>query len=229
MAKLEWLATGEKKYTLGVSKGVLYIPTNGVYTQGVVWNGLTSVTESPSGADEQKFYADNVQYASIRGAEDFGGTIECYAYPDEFGICNGEIEIATGVRGNQQDRKPFGFSYVNQIGNEVDGQAHGYELHLVYNATSSPSEKQHQTINDSPELDSMSFEFSCNPIATKFSTKPLSHIVIDSTTVDPVKLRTFEDILYGKDATIVEGQETEAATSARLPLPNDVYDHFNAA
>lgn len=229
MSRLAWGAAGDKKYTLGVNKGVLYIPTNGVYSLGVVWNGLSSVTESPSGADEQKFYADNMQYASIRGAEDFGGTIECYAYPDEFGVCNGEVEIAPGVRGNQQDRKPFGFSYVSQIGNDTEGQAYGYELHLVYNATASPTEKQHQTINDSPSPDSMSFSFSCNPTATKFTPKPLSHIIINSTTVDPVKLRTFEDILYGKDATVVDGQETEAGTLARLPLPNEVYDHFNAA
>lgn len=227
--KLTWDGLGKKIYTLGVSKGVLFIPTNGVYSQGVAWNGLSSITESPSGADEQKFYADNVQYGSIRGAEDFGGTIECYTYPDEFGVCNGEMEIAPGVKGNQQTRKPFGFSYVTNIGNDTDGQDYGYELHLIYNATASPSERQHQTINDSPEGETMSFEFACNPVATKFSPKPMSHITINSTTVDPVKLRSFEDILYGTDAVMEDGQEVTAATAARLPLPNEVYDHFNAA
>lgn len=225
MSRLIWDAAGEKKYTLGVSKGVLYIPTNGVYSKGVVWNGLSSVTDSPSGADEQKFYADNIQYGSIRGAEDFGGTIECYTYPDEFGVCNGEIEIATGVRGNQQDRKPFGFSYVNNIGNDVNGQSYGYELHLIYNATASPTEKQHQTINDSPSPDTMSFSFACNPTGTKFSPKPLSHIIIDSTKVDADKLASFEDIIYGKDATT---NPVAAAVEPSLPLPNAVYDHFNA-
>lgn len=225
MSRLIWDAAGEKKYTLGVSKGVLYIPTEGVYSTGVAWNGLSSVTDSPSGADEQKFYADNIQYGSIRGAEDFGGTIECYTYPDEFGVCNGEIEIATGVRGNQQDRKPFGFSYVNNIGNDVNGQNYGYELHLIYNATASPTEKQHQTINDSPSPDTMSFSFACNPTGTKFSPKPLSHIIIDSTKVDADKLASFEDIIYGKDATT---DPVAAAVEPSLPLPNAVYDHFNA-
>ena len=227
--KLTWDGLGKKIYTLGVSKGVLFLPTNGVYSQGVAWNGLSSVTESPSGADEQKFYADNIQYGSIRGAEDFGGTIECFTYPDEFGVCNGEMEIAPGVKGNQQTRKPFGFSYVTNIGNDTDGQDYGYELHLIYNATASPSERQHQTINDSPEGETMSFEFACNPVATKFSPKPMSHITINSTTVDPVKLRSFEDILYGTDAVLEDGQEVTAATAASLPLPDAVYDHFNAA
>lgn len=227
--RIAWDAAGSKLYTLGVSKGVLYIPTNGVYSLGVAWNGLTSVTDSPSGADEQKFYADNIQYGSIRGAEDFGGSIECYTYPDEFGVCNGEIEIATGVKGNQQTRKPFGFSYRTEIGNDTEGQSYGYELHLIYNATTSPSEKQHQTINDSPSGETMSFTYACNPVSTKFSPKPLSHITINSTTVDPVKLTAFENILYGTDATVVNGEETVAGTAARLPLPDEVYDHFNAA
>lgn len=213
MARLTWNETGKKLYHTGISKGVLYIPTQGVYSKGVAWNGLTSVTESPSGADEQKFYADNIQYASLRGAEDFGGTIECYTYPDEFAACNGEVEIVPGVRGNQQTRKPFGLSYVNNIGNDEDGISHGYEIHLVYGATASPSERQHQTINDSPELDSLSFEFACNPVKTTFSDKPMAHIVIDSTKVDETKLKAFEDILYGATST---------ETAARLPLPDEV-------
>lgn len=225
--RLKWLEAGQKKYRIGLNKGVLYLPTNGVYSTGVVWNGLTKVTETPSGADEQKFYADNAQYASVRGAEDFGGTIECYTYPDEFGVCNGEIEIATGVKGNQQSRKPFGLSYQNKIGNDTDGVDHGYEIHLVYNATTSPSEQNHDTINDSPELTSMSFEFACNPVATSFSEKPLSHITIDSTTVDPVKLKSFENILYGTDPTVVADETTVEGTAPRLPLPDEVYAHFH--
>ena len=213
MARLTWNETGTKLYHTGISQGVLYIPTQGVYSKGVAWNGLTSVTESPSGADEQKFYADNIQYASLRGAEDFGGTIECYTYPDEFAACNGEVEIVPGVRGNQQTRKPFGLSYVNNIGNDEDGISHGYEIHLVYGATASPSERQHQTINDSPELDSLSFEFACNPVKTTFSDKPMAHIVIDSTKVNETKLKAFEDILYGAAST---------ETAARLPLPDEV-------
>lgn len=221
--KLTWDGAGKKIYTLGVDHGVLYLPTAGVYSKGVAWNGLTQVTESPSGADEQKFYADNIQYGSLRGAEDYGGTIECFTYPDEFGVCNGEIEIAPGVKGNQQTRKPFGFSYRNKIGNDTDGMDYGYELHLVYNATTSPSEKTHETVNDSPNGETMSFEFACNPVATKFSEKPMSHIVINSTTVDADKLTAFEDILYGRNA------DTDAGTTAlepSLPLPDDVYDHF---
>ena len=213
MARITWDDSGKKLYTTGIEKGVLYSPTQGAYSKGVAWNGLTSVTESPSGADEQKFYADNIQYASLRGAEDFGGTIECYTYPDEFAACNGEVEIVPGVRGNQQTRKPFGLSYVNNIGNDEDGISHGYEIHLVYGATASPSERQHQTINDSPELDSLSFEFACNPVKTTFSDKPMAHIVIDSTKVNETKLKAFEDILYG-----VASNET----AARLPLPDEV-------
>lgn len=224
LMKLTWDGAGKKIYTLGVDHGVLYLPTAGVYSKGVAWNGLTQVTESPSGADEQKFYADNIQYGSLRGAEDFGGTIECFTYPDEFGACNGEIEIATGVKGNQQTRKPFGLSYRNKIGNDTEGMDFGYELHLIYNATTSPSEKTHETVNDSPNAETMSFEFACNPTATKFSPKPMSHIVINSTTVDADKLAAFEDILYGRNA------DTETSTTAlepSLPLPDAVYDHFN--
>ena len=215
MARLTWNTTGTKLYHTGISRGVLYIPTKGVYSKGVAWNGLTSVTESPSGADEQKFYADNIQYASLRGAEDFGGTIECYRDPDEFAACKGEVEIVTGVRGNQQNRIGFGMSYINTIGNDVDGLSHGYELHLIYGATASPSEQQHQTINDSPELETFSFEFSCTPVQTSFTDRPLSHIVIDSTKVDETKLKAFEDIIYG---TAGDGSEK----AARLPLPDEV-------
>lgn len=214
MAAITWDNAGEKLYELGIDHGVLYIPTDGVYSKGVAWNGLTSVSESPSGADEQKFYADNILYGSLRGAEDFGGTIECYTYPDEFAEANGQIEIAPGVRGNQQTRKPFGLSYRSKIGNDTDGTEHGYKLHLVYNATVSPSEMQYQTINDSPEPGTMSFEFACNPISNKIG-RPLSHIEIDSTKVEASKLEAFEKTLYGDDTS-----------EAKLPLPDEVATAF---
>lgn len=209
--KLRWNGVGEKIYNTGIERGVLYIPTKGVYDKGVAWNGLTSITESPSGADEQKFYADNIPYASIRGTEDFGGTIECYHFPDEFATCNGYVEVVPGVTANQQERKAFGMSYANKIGNDESGVSYGYNLHLIYNATASPSEQQHQTINDSPELETFSFEFACNPISTSFTDNPISHITIDSTKVDSDKLTKLEEILYGT-----------AEAEPRLPLPDEI-------
>lgn len=227
MPRLSWDNEGEKIWSVGTSQGVLYVPedqtstavitTAEMYAKGVAWNGLTSVTESPSGADEQKFYADNIVYGSLRGAEDFGGTIECYTYPDEFGPCNGEAYIAPGVKGNQQTRKHFGFSYRTELGNDQLGVDYGYELHMVYNATVSPSELQYETINDSPEPGTMSFEFTCNPIKCT-GYKPMSHIVINSTKVDADKLKTLEDALYGTDSTV-----------ARLPLPDEVISIFSTS
>ena len=221
--KISWDNMGERLYTLGVEKGVLYRQSAGAYNRGYAWNGLTSVTESPSGADEQKFYADNLLYGSIRGAEDLGGTIECYTYPDQFGECNGEIEIVQGVKGNQQGRKPFGLSYVNKIGNDEDGMDHGYEIHLIYGATCSPSEKQHQTVNDSPSAETMSFSFACTPVKTSAAPKPMSHITINSTTVDSEKLAKLEAILYGTDADVEHNVE---ATEPRLPLPDEIAQIF---
>ena len=209
MARLTWDGTGEKIYSLGVQNGVLYRLNKGVYDKAEAWNGLTSVTESPSGADEQKFYADNILYGSLRGAEDFGGTIECYTYPDSFAECNGELELVPGVKANQQPRKPFGLSYRTELGNDEDGMSYGYEIHLVYNATVSPSELQYQTINDSPEAGTMS--------------KPMSHMVINSTKVDAEKLKKFEDILYGTDGA------SDAGTTAKLPLPDEVVAAFKTA
>ena len=210
MARLTWDGTGEKIYSLGVQNGVLYRLNKGVYDKAEAWNGLTSVTESPSGADEQKFYADNILYGSLRGAEDFGGTIECYTYPDSFAECNGELELVPGVKANQQPRKPFGLSYRTELGNDEDGMSYGYEIHLVYNATVSPSELQYQTINDSPEAGTMSNTFG----------KPMSHMVINSTKVDAEKLKKFEDVLYGTDGA------SDAGTSAKLPLPDEVVAAF---
>jgi hypothetical protein len=221
--RLTWDGAGQKIYELGVDRGVLYRPTAGVYSLGVAWMGLVNVTESPSGADNNKFYADNIEYGAIRGAEEFGGSIECYTYPDEFKECNGEMTIVAGVTGNLQTRKPFGLSYRTKIGNDTDGIDYGYKIHLVYGATVSPSEKAHQTINDSPEAETMSFDFETTPVNTGFSDRPLSHITIDSTKVDSEKLKTFEDIIYGKDAD--ETAQTDAVAPS-LPLPDAVKAHF---
>ena len=221
--RLTWDGAGQKIYELGVDHGVLYRPTAGVYSLGVAWNGLVNVTESPSGADNNKFYADNIEYGAIRAAEEFGGSIECYTYPDEFKECNGEVTIVAGVTGNLQTRKPFGLSYRTKIGNDTEGIDYGYKLHLVYGATVSPSEKAHQTINDSPEAETMSFDFETTPVNTSFSERPMSHLVIDSTTVDADKLKSFEDIIWGRNA------DTDAGTTAlapSLPLPDDVKLHF---
>lgn len=219
MSKITWNGAGEKIYELGVDHGVLYKPTSGVYSTGVAWNGLTNVNESPSGADNNKFYADNIEYGSIRAAEEFGGTIECYMYPDEFKECNGEMEIVAGVTGNLQTRKPFGFSYRTKIGNDTEGIDFGYKIHLVYGATVSPSEKSHQTINDSPEAETMSFEFETTPVNTSFSDRPMSHITIDSRTADSAKLKEFEDIIYGRNA---DSEASIEALEPRLPLPDEV-------
>lgn len=221
--RLTWDGAGQKIYELGVDHGVLYRPTAGIYSLGVAWNGLVNVTESPSGADNNKFYADNIEYGAIRAAEEFGGSIECYTYPDEFKECNGEMTIVAGVTGNLQTRKPFGLSYRTKIGNDTEGIDYGYKLHLVYGATVSPSEKAHQTINDSPEAETMSFDFETTPVNTSFSERPMSHLVIDSTTVDADKLKSFEDIIWGRNA------DTDAGTTAlapSLPLPDDVKLHF---
>ncbi len=217
--KIDWDGAGEKVFELGVDHGVLYNPTAGVYSTGVAWNGLVNVNESPSGADNNKFYADNIEYGAIRAAETFGGTIECFTYPDEFKPCNGEVVIAPGVTGNQQTRQPFGLSYRTKIGNDTQGIDFGEKIHLVYGATVSPSERQHQTMNESPEAETMSFEFECTPVKTNFSDKPMSHITIDSRTVNETKFAAFKQIIYGTPA---DTDNNTAAVEPRLPLPDEV-------
>lgn len=211
MSKLVWDNTGERIYETGVKKGVLYpIQTGGTYSKGVVWNGLTAVTESPSGAEATALYADDIKYLNLVSAEEFGGTIEAYTYPDEFAECDGSAALVAGVYIGQQNRKTFGFSYVTTVGNDVDNTNHGYKLHLVYGALASPSEKAYSTINDSPEAVTFSWEFSTTPVnVTGF--KPTSVITIDSTKADEDKLTALEAILYGSE-------EAEA----RLPLPDEV-------
>lgn len=217
--RLVWDKTGERYYETGVSQGVLY-PQNsdGTYPQGVAWNGLTGVTESPSGAEATALYADNIKYLNLISTEEFGATIEAYTYPDEFAECDGSASIATGVAIGQQPRKTFGMSYKTQLGNDVDGNAHGYKLHIIYGATASPSEKAYATINDSPEAITFSWEVTTTPVSVS-GFQPTANLTIDSTKVDAGKLKKLEDILYGTDA----GEEgTPAATAPRLPLPDEI-------
>lgn len=213
MSKLVWDKTGERYYETGVKNGVLYIPTEGVYSKGVAWNGLTAVTESPSGAEATALYADDMKYLSLYSAEEFGATIEAYTYPDEFAQCDGSAELTKGVSIGQQTRKTFGLCYRTSIGNDTDGSDHGYKLHMIYGCTASPSEKAYATINDSPEAITFSWEITTTPVnVTGF--KPTASIIIDSTKADPTKLSALEDILYGKDG--------EPASEARLPLPDEI-------
>ena len=211
MSKIVWDQTGERLYETGVKQGVLYVQdTGGTYPKGVAWNGLTAVTESPSGAEATPLYADDIKYLNLISTEELGGTIEAYTYPDEFAECDGSASIATGVYIGQQPRKTFGMCYTTTVGNDVDSNAHGYKLHLIYGALASPSEKAYSTINDSPEAITFSWEFSTTPVnVTGF--KPTANIVIDSTKATPEKLAALEKILYG---------DTEV--EPRLPLPNEV-------
>lgn len=201
MARLEWDADSKRLYEVGVDRGVLYPRNseNGNYGAGVAWNGLTGVTESPSGAEPTDLYADNIKYLSMRSAETFGATIEAYTYPPEFEPCDGSASLADGVSIGQQDRVPFGLSYRTLVGNDAKGQGYGYKIHVIYGCTASPSEKPYQTVNDSPEAITFSWEVNATPVnVTGF--KPTACVVIDSTKVAPEKLRKIEAALYG-DAT----------------------------
>lgn len=220
MSKLVWDKTGERLYETGVKQGVLYpMDEKGTYPKGVPWNGLTNVTESPSGAEATALYADDIKYLNLMSNEEFGGTIEAYTYPDEFAECDGSASIATGVYIGQQPRKTFGFCYRTTLGNDVESNAHGYKLHLVYGALASPSEKAYSTINDSPEAVTFSWEFSTTPVnVTGF--KPTACLTIDSTKVSAEKLAALEKILYGDD-------DDESAV-ARLPLPDEVAQVISA-
>ncbi len=209
MPKLEWDKTGERFYESGTKRGVLYVQNNdGSYGNGVAWNGLTAVSESPSGAEPTDLYADDAKYASMRSAETFGATIEAYTYPDEFAQCDGSAELVPGVMVGQQARKAFGFSYVTQVSNDVNLDA--YKIHLVYGATASPSEKAYTTINDSPDAITFSWTVETTPVNVT-GMKPTSTIVIDTRKLDSGKVKAIEDILYGTDSA-----------EARLPLPDEV-------
>lgn len=218
MSKLVWDQTGERYYETGVKQGVLYPQaTGGTYPKGVAWNGLTAVTESPSGAEATALYADDIKYLNLMSAEEFGATIEAYTYPDEFAQCDGSAALATGVSIGQQSRKAFGLCYRTTLGNDVDGNDFGYKLHIIYNALAAPSEKAYATINDSPEAITFSWEVTTTPVnVTGF--KPTASITIDSTKVDKSKLASLEEILYGKDAPSNGGEGTDP----RLPLPDEI-------
>lgn len=213
MSRLTWDNTSERLYETGVKQGVLYpIQTDGKYSKGVAWNGLTAVTESPSGAEATALYADDIKYLNLMSNEEFGATIEAYTYPDEFAECDGSAALATGVMIGQQKRKTFGLCYRTTLGNDVDGNDYGYKLHLIYGCLAAPSEKAYATINDSPEAITFSWEVSTTPVNVN-GFKPTSCITIDSTKADPTKLAALEDVLYGKD-----GEDT----TPRLPLPDEV-------
>lgn len=218
MSKLVWDQSGKRLYETGVDHGVLYpIQTGGVYSKGVAWNGLTAVTESPSGADVNDIYADNMKYLGMVGAEKFGATVEAYTYPDEFAECDGSVELVKGATIGQQNRKVFGMVYRTVIGNDVDGNEHGYKLHLIYGATAAPSEKAYNTINEDPEAITFSWELSTTPVNVT-GHKPTASLTIDSTKADPTKLAELEKILFG---------DTE--TEPRLPLPDEIAQLLNVA
>lgn len=203
--KIKWDQAGEHFYETGVKNGVLYIPTSGVYSKGVAWNGLTAVTESPSGAEATALYADDIKYLSLYSTEEFGATIEAYTYPDEFAECDGSATLVKGVQIGQQARKPFGMCYKTTIGNDTDGNDHGYKLHIIYGAMASPSERAYATINDSPEAITFSWEVTTTPVSVT-GAKPTASIVIDSTKVDATKLADLEKILYGGVYTVLTVQ-----------------------
>lgn len=210
MTKLNWDVQGERYYETGVSKGVLYPFKEGKYKTGVPWNGLTAVTESPSGAEPTPLYADNIKYLNLLSNEEFAATVEAYTYPDEFAECDGSADIAVGVSAGQQKRIPFGMSYVTKIGNDTDGQDHGYKIHLIYGALAAPTQKSYATVNDNPEAITFSWELSTTPVEVP-NLKPTACITIDSTKVEPAKLKKIEDKLYGT--------ESEEAT---LPTPTEL-------
>lgn len=223
MSKIVWDKTGDRFYETGVDHGVLYVQSNGTYPSGVPWNGLTAVTESPSGAEASAFYADNIKYLNLMSAEEFGATIEAYTYPDEFEACDGSAELADGVKIGQQKRSAFGLCYRTKIGNDTDGDDKGYKLHLIYGAMASPSERNYQTVNDSPEPITFSWEVTTTPVAVT-GKRPTACLTIDSRTADADKLAALEEILYGKDAG-----GSGSAAEPRLPLPDEIATMFAAS
>lgn len=213
MSKLVWDKAGERFYETGVNKGVLYPLSAGAYNKGVAWNGLTAVTESPSGAEATPLYADNIKYLNLMSAEEFGATIEAYTYPDEFAECNGEVALATGVAIGQQTRKTFGMCYQTKVGSDTDADL-GYKIHIIYGALAAPSEKAYATINDSPEAITFSWEITTTPVEVT-GMKPTAYVTIDSTKADADKLAELEAILYGSESE-----------EARLPLPDEIAQLF---
>ena len=214
MAKLIWDEVGHRLYETGVSQCVLYVQEGGAYPKGVAWNGVTNISEKPSGAEASPLYADNIKYLNLISTEEFSASIEAYMYPDEFAQCDGSAELAKGVSIGQQPRKAFGLSYKTALGNDEQGQEYGYKLHLIYNALAAPSEKAYATINDSPEAITLSWELTTTPVAVD-GHKPTALVTIDSTKVDAEKLAALEAILHGSEAE-----------EARLPLPTEIQQLF---
>lgn len=211
MAKLVWDETGKRFYETGVKNCVLYLlDEQGTYTNGVAWNGITAITESPSGAEASPMYADDIKYLNLFSAEEFGASVEAYTYPDEFAQCDGSAEIATGVSIGQQARKTFGLCYRTTLGNDVKNNDYGYKLHFIYGAMASPSERSYATVNDSPEAITFSWELTTTPVNVE-GFKPTASVVIDSTKVDKSKLAALEAILYGAESE-----------SARMPMPAEL-------
>ena len=210
MSKIVWDEAGKRFYETGVKQGVLYIPTEGVYSKGVAWTGLTAVTESPSGAEATPLYADDIKYLNLMSVEEFGATVEAYTYPDEFAACDGSAELAGGVYIGQQPRKTFGLCYRTALGTDIENNDYGYKLHMIYGALAAPSEKAYSTINDSPEAITFSWEITTTPVNVT-GHKPTACITIDSTKCDAAKLEALEAILYGSDDV-----------EPRLPLPDEI-------
>ena len=217
MAKLVWDETGNRLYETGVSHGVVYPQVSGAYPKGAAWSGLTAVNEAPEGAEPNAMYADNIKYLNILSAEDFKATIEAYTYPDEFKECIGEKEMIEGVSVGQQVHKPFGFSYQTLVGNDTENTAHGYKIHLVYGCLAAPSSVDRQSVNDSPEAATFSWEVSTTPVSvTGF--EPTATLVLDSTKLGAKKMAAIEKVLYG-----------DTSTEAKLPLPDEVKSILTAA
>lgn len=210
MPRIEWHKTGGNKYETGVKMGVLYPQVDGKYPKGVAWDGLSAVTESPSGAEANPIYADDIKYLNLLSVEEFGATVEAYMYPEEFEACQGYAELAPGITIGQQEHQAFGLCYRTTIGNDTKGNGYGYKLHLIYGATAAPSERNYQTINDSPEPMTMSWELTTVPVAVT-GKQPTASLVLDSTKTDAALMKALEDVLYGTE-------EKEAS----LPLPDEI-------
>lgn len=233
MSKLVWDAIGEHYYETGVRNGVLYtsktttehdVATTDPYGKAVAWNGLTAVTESPSGAEATALWADDIKYLSLISAEEFGGTIEAYTYPDEFAECDGSASISAGIKIGQQPRATFGLCYRTVLGNDSEGEAYGYKLHIIYGCKAAPSEKAYATINDSPEAITFSWELSTVPVPVT-GHKPTATLELDSTKLGKAKMKAIEDVLYGRDA---DAEHSITALEGRLPLPDEIKSILDA-
>ena len=211
MAKIIWDEAGDRLYETGVEQVALYpMGSTGTYEKGVPWNGVTAITESPSGAEATPLYADNIKYLELRSVEEFGASIEAYTYPDEFAACDGSAELIKGVKLGQQPRKAFGLAYKTKVGNDTEGEEHGYKLHIIYGAKAAPSEKAYATINDSPEAITFSWEITTTPVAVD-GHKPTAHIELDSTKCTAAQMAAVEALLYGSESE-----------EAKLPTPAEI-------